>query len=84
MVLLIVSGVLLALFMLLGYGMLPHLMSPSLRGPRWLAAADADQTLSPDEDVIGVEINGDARAYLLGWSFRPHIVEDTVGESAWS
>ncbi|MFQ5523140.1 MAG: DUF3179 domain-containing (seleno)protein [Acidimicrobiia bacterium] len=78
-VLLVVTGVLVALFTLLGYGMSPYVMFPSLRGPQWMSAEQAGSMIGDEEDVIGVEINGDARAFPISWSFRPHLIQDTIG-----
>ena len=52
---------------------------PPLELPRFLTPADAAAWILPDDDVIGVEINGDARAYpirIIGWH---EMVNDTVG-----
>ena len=46
---------------------------------QWLSAADADQYLDADEQVVGIEINGDARAYPVKWMRGPHVVEETIG-----
>lgn len=78
-ILLVVSGILVGLFTLLGYGMSPYVIFPSLRRPQWMSAIEADEFIAADDDVIGVEINGDARAYPVDWSFRPHLIQDTVG-----
>lgn len=77
--LLVVTALLLAMFTVLAYGMSPYVVFPSLRRPDWISALEADRALDPDEDVIGVVVNGDSRAYPVGWSFRPHLVQDTVG-----
>ncbi len=78
-VLIIVTGVLIALFTVLGFVMSPYVMFPSIRDPEWLGAGDDRVTLTDDDPVIGLEVNGDARAFPVDWSFRPHLVEATVG-----
>lgn len=40
---------------------------------------EANREYSPDELVIGVEFNGDARAYAVSLLSRHEIVNDTVG-----
>jgi len=78
-VLLVVTGLFVALFTLLGYGMSPYVIFPSLRKPEWISADEADSVIRDDDDVIGVEIKGDARAYPVDWSFRPHLIQETIG-----
>lgn len=41
--------------------------------------ANTEATLSPDDPVLVVEINGDARAFPQKWIGQPHIAGDTVG-----
>ncbi len=54
-------------------------MIPALTRPKMLAADDADY-LNDSESVIGIEINGDARAYPLRVMRWHEIVNDIVGE----
>ena len=52
---------------------------PPLDSPRFLTAADAGAWILADDEIIGVEINGDARAYprrIIDWH---EMVNDTVG-----
>ncbi len=56
-----------------------YLMFPVVRQPEFMPATEANSRLKPDDMVIGVAINGEARAYPLKWIARPHVVEDTVG-----
>ena len=51
---------------------------PSIDRPKFKPAAEADH-LKPTEPVIGLVINGDARAYPLGILIWHEIVNDTVG-----
>ena len=50
---------------------------PPIYQPEFTSAGDAD--LDPEELVIGVEINGDARAYPIGPLVRREMVNDVVG-----
>lgn len=79
LILLKITGVLVLIQLILGFVMSPYIMFPAIRRPNWLSVEDADTIISGDEPVIGLVINGDARAYPVNWTFRPHIVEDTVG-----
>ena len=45
----------------------------------FVSVATADALLLPDEDVLVLEINGDARAYPRDWIMVPHIAGDLVG-----
>ena len=51
---------------------------PSIDKPKFMAAAD-DKELTPRDPVIGIEINGDARAYPLRVLIWHEIANDTVG-----
>jgi hypothetical protein len=79
---LILSGILATLFITVGFFMPGYILFPGLKQPKWISAADADAHLSPDEPIIGVEINNDARAYPLDAVLRPHLVTDTIGGEA--
>ena len=64
------------------YTVLPLDAIPAIREPEFLAGADADQQMAPDEPVLGVIIAGEAHAYSL-WQLDAHeIVNDTVGGRA--
>ena len=52
---------------------------PSIDDPEFHSVADAGQSLTGTEPVIGFEINGDARAYPLQILTWHEIVNDTVG-----
>ena len=64
------------------YTVLPLDAIPAIREPEFLAGADADQQMAPDEPVLGVIIADEAHAYSL-WQLDAHeIVNDTVGGRA--
>jgi hypothetical protein len=48
--------------------------------PLFISANEAQEELDPEERVIGVVINGDARAYPLPILSRHEIVNDVIGE----
>ena len=52
---------------------------PAIRSPEFVNAADAEAWMNADEPIIGVEIDGDARAYPTAMLSRHEIVNDTVG-----
>ncbi len=52
---------------------------PPIDNPRNESVADAPGWLDPDEPVIAVEINGDARAYPLNILLRHEIVNTEIG-----
>ena len=78
----ILSAALLALFIVAGFFMAGYIMFRSVRKPVWLPASEASSHYSEDEPVIGLEIDGDARAYPIDVVLRPHLVYDTVGGEA--
>ncbi|MCP5097226.1 MAG: DUF3179 domain-containing protein [Chloroflexi bacterium] len=59
--------------------LLPADAIPAIDNPEFVSAADADGSYAPDELVIGVEFNGDARAYSVPLLSSHEIVNDTVG-----
>jgi hypothetical protein len=59
--------------------LLPPDAIPSIDDPQFYDVSDADQEYHPDELVLGVEFDGDARAYPIGLLARHEIVNDTVG-----
>ena len=59
--------------------LLPRDAIPAIDNPRFLSAAEADDEYAPEELVLGVEFNGDARAYSTGFLSSHEIVNDTVG-----
>ena len=52
---------------------------PAVDEPRYVPVADADEWLEPDEPVIAVEIDGEARAYPLQILIWHEIANDTLG-----
>ena len=59
--------------------LLPKDAIPSIDRPRFYSILEADAEYEPDEVVIGVEFDGDARAYPVGLLSSHEIVNDTVG-----
>ncbi len=51
---------------------------PSIDAPKF-TSVEADSSIGPQEPVVGLEINGDARAYPLRVLTWHEIVNDTVG-----
>ena len=45
----------------------------------FISIDEADQQLRSDDDVLVLEVNGDARAYPRDWIMVPHIAGDKVG-----
>ncbi|MBN2045246.1 MAG: DUF3179 domain-containing protein [Anaerolineales bacterium] len=59
--------------------LLPRDAIPALTHPQYYDVKQADDEYHPDEFVLGIEFNGDARAYSIGLLSRHEIVNDTVG-----
>lgn len=59
--------------------LLPRDAIPAIDNPQFLDADDADEKYDPEELIIGVEFNGDARAYSVPFLSGHEIVNDTVG-----
>jgi len=64
--------------------LLPKDAIPAIDNPQFLNISEADNEYAPDELVIGVEFNGDARAYSISYLSSHEIVNDTVGGVALS
>jgi hypothetical protein len=64
--------------------LLPRDAIPAIDNPNFLSVEEADLLYDPDELVIGVEFNGDARAYSIPFLSGHEIVNDTVGGVALS
>lgn len=58
--------------------LLPADAIPSIDNPRFYSIAEADLEYSPDELVIGVDFDGDARAYSIEVLSSREIVNDVV------
>jgi hypothetical protein len=59
--------------------LLPQDGIPAIDEPQFLSAEEADSEYAPDELVIGVNYEGDARAYSIPFLSGHEIVNDTVG-----
>ena len=59
--------------------LLPRDAIPAIDDPKFISASEADETYDDDELILGVEFNGDARAYSVPLLSRHEIVNDTVG-----
>jgi hypothetical protein len=59
--------------------LLPRDAIPAIDNPVFLSAEEADLQYEPDELVIGVNFDGDARAYSIPKLSSHEIVNDTVG-----
>ena len=59
--------------------LLPRDAIPAIDDPQFLTAAEADDFYDPDELVIGVDFDGDARAYSIPLLSNHEIVNDVVG-----
>jgi hypothetical protein len=59
--------------------LLPRDAIPSIDDPKFATIEVADSFMDPDEQVIGLIINGDARAYPLAILSSHEIVNDVVG-----
>ena len=52
---------------------------PAILDPLFVSAGEADGAMEPDEQVLGLSINGDSRAYSVRMLSRHEIVNDVVG-----
>jgi predicted small lipoprotein YifL len=59
--------------------LLPHDGIPAIDDPQFITLNEADIEYTPGELVIGVNFDGDARAYSIPLLSRHEIVNDTVG-----
>ncbi len=59
--------------------LLPPDAIPAISDPSFVSAEEADDQYEQDELVLGVEIDGDARAYSIPLLSRHEIVNDVVG-----
>ena len=59
--------------------LLPPDAIPAIDNPQFVSIADADEAYDPDELVIGVALNGEARAYSVPLLSNHEIVNDVVG-----
>lgn len=64
------------------HAVLPPDAIPAINDPQFVTGNQADRQMQADEPVLGLVIDGDARAYSL-WQLDAHeIVNDTVGGRA--
>jgi hypothetical protein len=59
--------------------LLPKDAIRAIDNPQFLTPDEANNEYAPDELILGVEFNGDARAYSVNFLSRHEIVNDTVG-----
>jgi hypothetical protein len=59
--------------------LLPPDAIPAISNAEYYSVREANQEYAPEELVIGVEFNGDARAYSVSLLSRHEIVNETVG-----
>jgi len=62
------------LITLLGFDAIPAILNPD-----FITADEAERWMEPDEQVLGLSINGDNRAYSVRMLSRHEIVNDVVG-----
>jgi hypothetical protein len=58
--------------------LLPRDSIPSIDDPEFYGVEEADLEYLPEELVLGVEVDGEARAYSVGLLSRHEIVNDTL------
>lgn len=59
--------------------LLPRDAIPAIDDPEFYSVEQADREYAPEEQVLGVVFNGEARAYSTGLLSSHEIVNDTVG-----
>ena len=59
--------------------LLPQDGIPAIDNPKFLSVTEADAVYDPDELILGVSFNGEARAYSVPLLSNHEIVNDTVG-----
>ena len=62
------------LITLLGFDAIPAILNPD-----FITADEAERWMEPNEQVLGLSINGDNRAYSVRMLSRHEIVNDVVG-----
>lgn len=58
---------------------LPRDAIPAIDDPKFVSVSEADEQYQDNELILGVEFNGDARAYSVPLLSSHEIVNDTVG-----
>ncbi len=59
--------------------LLPPDAIPAIDNPQFLLPSEADTEYAPDELILGVAHNGEAKAYSTGLLSSHEIVNDTIG-----
>lgn len=59
--------------------LLPRDGIQAIDDPKFMSAVEADESYEPQERILGVEFNGDARAYSVPFLSSHEIVNDKVG-----
>ena len=59
--------------------LLPFDAIPAILDPSFVTPAEAEEWMDPNEQVLGLSINGDHRAYSIKMLSRHEIVNDVVG-----
>lgn len=62
--------------------LLPKDAIPSIDNPKFYSASEADEEYDPDEMVLGVVFDGEARAYSVNMLSSHEIVNDNVAGRA--
>lgn len=63
------------------YNILPKDGIPAIDNPEFVSVKEAEKFMKKDELVLGLVINGDARAYSTWHLDRHEIVNDYVGDT---
>ena len=63
------------------YNILPRDRIPAINNPKFKSVSEAEKFMNDDELVLGLVVNGDARAYSTWHLDRHEIVNDYVGEA---
>ena len=58
---------------------LPRDAIPAITNPKFVSVAEAGPWMKPNEQVIGLAINGEVKAYAINQLSRHEIVDDVVG-----
>jgi hypothetical protein len=73
-------GAVFAALFLGGFVGTTYVMFPTQqRSARYVPVTEIGEELPADEEVLAVEVDGDARAFPARWILRPHVAGDTVG-----
>ena len=75
----IANTVVFSMVLFTGYFLVTSMFPTQLTSAQFVSTDKADQHVRRDDEVMVIELNGDARAYPHKWMRQPHVVEDTVG-----